>query len=251
MVGQYGNFALLTMADADRTSAHYAKAEEMLYAWVREYQSISSEMGYQTGIETFSWGSNMSIANAGILLKMADCYEGDVQYADTAQFQLDYLLGRNPNGICYVTGFGTAAPMHPHHRPSMAQNQPMPGMLVGGVNSALVDPAAQQYLADAPPAKCYIDNSGSYSTNEITIYWNSPLVYLLSLTMPPAEETVMGDVNADGSLTVLDAVLLQKWLLAVPETTLPNPTAGDLDGSDCLNGFDLAMLKRLLLEDWT
>ena len=29
--------------------------------------------------------------------------------------------------------------------------------------------------------KCYVDNASSYSTNEITIYWNSPLIYLLSM----------------------------------------------------------------------
>ena len=87
-------------------------------------------------------------------------------------------------------------------------------MLVGGVNSDLADPAAQQYLADAPPAKCYIDSEGSYSTNEITIYWNSPLIYLLSMTEDEQNtEPIRGDVNADGDFTVADVLMLQKWLL--------------------------------------
>ena len=55
----------------------------------------------------------------------------------------------------------------------------MPGMLAGGPDSSLEDPHAQALLKDAPPAKCYIDNAESYSTNEVAIYWNSPLIYLM------------------------------------------------------------------------
>jgi endoglucanase len=53
-------------------------------------------------------------------------------------------------------------------------------MLVGGPNSGLNDAYVQNVLKGSPSAKCYADNSQSYSTNEITIYWNSPLIYLLA-----------------------------------------------------------------------
>ncbi|MFR5028500.1 MAG: glycoside hydrolase family 9 protein [Coprococcus sp.] len=39
----------------------------------------------------------------------------------------------------------------------------------------------RRVLADMAPEKCYVDNAQSYSCNEVTIYWNSPLVYLLRL----------------------------------------------------------------------
>ncbi len=249
MVGHYGNIALLTMDNADTSNEHYAKAKEMLYNWVNEYMTTSSETGYQTGVDRFTWGSNMTIANAGIVIGMADRLEASQDYCNTAQYQLDYLLGRNPNGVCYVTGYGTASPQNPHHRPSIVQGQAMPGMLVGGVNSDLADPAAQEYLSDAPPAKCYIDHNGSYSTNEITIYWNSPLIYLLSLTMEPVTVTaVEGDLNADGSFTILDLILLQRWVLDVPDTVLPDWKAGDLCEDDMLDAYDLAAMKRKLLQ---
>ena len=54
------------------------------------------------------------------------------------------------------------------------------GMLVGGPNSGLNDPYVQNVLKGVASAKCYADNAQSYSTNEITIYWNSPLIYLLA-----------------------------------------------------------------------
>ena len=56
----------------------------------------------------------------------------------------------------------------------------MPGMLVGGPDKNLEDPYAKAVLTGQAPALCYVDNSQSFSTNEITIYWNSPLIYLLA-----------------------------------------------------------------------
>ncbi len=247
MVGHYGNIALLTMENADTTTNHYAKADEMLYNWVNEYKTTSEETGYQTAIDRFTWGSNMSVANAGIVLAVAGNLEDSVEYAGVVQAQLDYLLGRNPNGICYVTGCGTVSPENPHHRPSLAKGQAMPGMLVGGVNSDLADPIAEKYLADTPSAKCYIDQSGSYSTNEITIYWNPPLIYLISMIAEPASYAVRGDVNVDGEFTTADIVMLKEWLMNIPDSTLTDWKSGDLCEDNVIDVFDLYIMKRELL----
>ena len=61
-------------------------------------------------------------------------------------------------------------------------------------------------------------------------------------------ETIEGDVNKDGYFTVTDVVLLQKWLLAVPDVSLSNWKAGDLCVDDVLNVFDLCLMKRKLIE---
>lgn len=62
-----------------------------------------------------------------------------------------------------------------------------------------------------------------------------------------SSETVEGDVNNEGFFTIADVVLLQKWLLAVPDTSLPNWKAGDLCADDELNVFDLCLMKRKLI----
>ena len=46
---------------------------------------------------------------------------------------------------------------------------------------------------------------------------------------------------------VSDAVLLQKWLLAVPDTHLANWKAADFCDDDRLDVFDLALMKRTLI----
>ena len=127
----------------------------------------------------YIWGSNMVAANRGMAMLMAAQFSEDQRYIRGAEQQLSYLLGTNATGYCFVTGFGETSPLHPHHRPSVAKGIAQPGMLVGGPDSALEDPTAQGYLGGAAPAACFIDNDQSYSTNEVTIYWNSPLVYLI------------------------------------------------------------------------
>ena len=136
---------------------------------------------YKTGLGTdFPWGSNMSVANNAVSLMLASNLTGEDKYEKTAQQMLHYLLGSNGLGMSYVTGFGSVYPLSPHHRPSQADGSAVPGMLVGGPNSHLEDPYAQGVLSQKAPALCYADNDASYSTNEVAIYWNSPLIALLS-----------------------------------------------------------------------
>lgn len=56
-----------------------------------------------------------------------------------------------------------------------------------------------------------------------------------------------GDANGDGEFTVADVVLLQKWLLAVPNTNLPCWKAVDINNDSRLDVFDLCLLKRMLI----
>lgn len=59
---------------------------------------------------------------------------------------------------------------------------------------------------------------------------------------------LMGDVNEDGSFGVSDVVLLQKWLLAVPDTHLANWKAANFCEDNRLDVFDLTLMKRALIE---
>jgi len=131
----------------------------------------------------YSWGSNMTVANNGRILLDAYSVTGEEEYAEAAKDQLDYLLGRNTLSMCFVTGFGSLSPVHVHHRPSMATGYVFPGMLVGGPDSNGEDPLTKVTMKDYPPAKYYVDSDQSFSTNEVTIYWNSPFLYLLSYEM--------------------------------------------------------------------
>ncbi|PWK77207.1 endoglucanase [Mucilaginibacter oryzae] len=127
----------------------------------------------------FNWGSNSFAANEGILLIQAYLITQKAKYLAGAITNLDYLLGRNGTGYCYVTGFGTKNPKHPHHRLSVADGitEPVPGLLVGGPNPGVQD--GQKYPS-AVADQAYLDDDKAYASNEIAINWNAPLAYLVN-----------------------------------------------------------------------
>ena len=60
---------------------------------------------------------------------------------------------------------------------------------------------------------------------------------------------IKGDVNSDGIFSVSDVVLLQKWLLAVPDTHLVCWKKADFYKDGRLNVFDLCLMKRALIKN--
>ncbi len=177
-VAGYGGYAFLTSAHPDATlrKSIHEVAENM------GYYITDCAAAYPYGssiIGDYPWGSNLTIANNGAYLLMMKNLIAS--YDKTAvDKQLSYLFGNNATGYCFFTGFGSTYADHPHHRPSQAKDKTVPGMLVGGPNNGLDDPYVQNVLKGVPSAKCYADSSQSYSTNEVAIYWNSPLIYLLA-----------------------------------------------------------------------
>lgn len=178
-VGFYGGYAYLT---GGYTNEEYAKTvvSKLEYAVNGILESTEADT-YRCSLSgTYPWGSNMSIANNGMLLLMMDEINGNDKYESLAKAQMDYLFGNNANSYCFLTGFGSLSPEHTHHRPSQVLDQSMAGMLVGGADSNLEDPYAKATMTGTAPAKCYVDNAQSFSCNEVTVYWNSPLIYLMA-----------------------------------------------------------------------
>ena len=66
--------------------------------------------------------------------------------------------------------------------------------------------------------------------------------------MTVAAHEITGDVNTDGVFNITDVVLLQKWLLAVPDTELKDWRSGDLVRNGKLNAIDLSLMKRELFK---
>ena len=136
---------------------------------------------YRVAMQTvdFHWGSNAVALNQALMLIQGHRVSGDRRMLDAAQAAMDLVLGRHPTGYSMVTGFGTRSPLHPHHRPSGAtpQQPPVPGMIVGGSNPNSGDDCKTPYPSKAP-AKFFQDDFCSYTTNEIAINWNAPLVYV-------------------------------------------------------------------------
>lgn len=160
--------------------------EELKFAVITEADRMlqtSAECAFGVASKHIGWGSNGALMDSSHLLYIAYELTGDQKYKDAANLQFHYMLGVNPLDFCYVSGSGTNSLQHPHHRPSGALGKIMPGMLAGGPSAWLADEVAKKHLEGRPPLKSYIDDVGSFCTNEVAIYWNSPFVLGLARLM--------------------------------------------------------------------
>ncbi|MCR4645379.1 MAG: dockerin type I repeat-containing protein [Oscillospiraceae bacterium] len=64
------------------------------------------------------------------------------------------------------------------------------------------------------------------------------------VVIPPAP--LMGDLSGNGKNDVSDIIVLQKYVLGIGD--LSNSDLADLNGDSCVDVFDLALLKRLVLQ---
>jgi endoglucanase len=138
---------------------------------------------YAPSDNTYDWGSNNLILNNAVVMAVAFDITGQDRYRAGVLETMDYIFGRNALNQSYVTGYGEVASKNQHSRWYARQLNPdLPnpprGTLSGGPNSSIQDPVAQQKLQGCAPQFCYIDDIESWSTNELTINWNSPLSWI-------------------------------------------------------------------------
>lgn len=179
-VGEYGFYAYVT-AKEHSDKEFYNRVYKRLTDHVASIKESMEKDPYSYSMDgRFYWGCNMGVANDAMLLLLYDDMQEANGNIEGAELLLSHIFGMNANGVCYLTGVGSNPAKHPHHRPSVVLGKPMPGMLVGGPEPLLLDDYMKANFQGVAPAKCYADHHDSYSSNEITIYWNSPLVFVLS-----------------------------------------------------------------------
>ncbi|GAA3509131.1 hypothetical protein GCM10022393_21660 [Aquimarina addita] len=166
----------------------------------------------------YVWGSNGVAGNQLVVLIRAYELTANETYLDAAYKALDYLLGRNGTGYSFVTGFGDKTPLDPHHRISVADNisLPVPGMISGGPHSGQQDGCSG--YPNNNPASSFVDDYCSYSTNEVTINWNAPLVYSLHALH-----------NYQNSLLTLSTDQINETIVDQKFNVFPNPTDGNIN----------------------
>ena len=177
------------------------RAEEAVIAgadWALALQDTFSN--YRIPLLAFDWGSNSAALNNGLAMGLAHDLTGDDKYLTGMVEVMDYLLGRNPLNKSFISGYGEDAMEAPHHRfwaNSAGFPPPPPGVVAGGVNSEPADPPAIELVSNLPIALRYIDDYGSYSTNEVAINWNAPLVWVASYLAQESAGERQGPVVAE------------------------------------------------------
>lgn len=138
------------------------------------------------GESGYPWGSNSFVLNEMLVMGLAHDFTSNGKYLDGMTESMDYILGRNPLDQSFITGYGEKPLQNPHHRfwsyqANPEYPKPPAGAVSGGPNSGLQDPWVQGAgLEGCAPQKCFLDHIEAWSTNEITINWNSPLAWVMA-----------------------------------------------------------------------
>lgn len=132
---------------------------------------------YGNSPRDFYWGCASTFCDQSVCFLYAFKLTGKAGYLKNAFRNVNYILGQNATGYCYVTGFGSKSPMFPHSRLCHSDGvvEPIPGLLVGGPNPGHNDKAEVTYRSSYPD-ESYEDVMPSYASNEIAINWNASLV---------------------------------------------------------------------------
>ena len=186
-----------------------SRVESLAAALRGQWQASAYRVGMRE--QDFVWGSNAVVLNQSVMLIQAYRLGGNADNLAAAQAGLDYVLGRNATGYSFVTGFGERTPLHPHHRPSQADQvpAPIPGLLTGGPQSGQQDQAkCSMPYPSMLAALSYLDQVCSYASNEIAINWNAPLVYV-SAALDQLTGTIMQNNDDDLAAIARQEALLQ------------------------------------------
>jgi len=153
-------------------------------------------------IKGYEWGSNSMVINNAMVMAYAYDQTKDVKYMNGVTTACDYLFGRNPLSFSFVSGYGSYKLQKPHHRYwSYELDKTLPlapdGVLSGGPNAGLQDPYVRALgfvpgKESNPSQRCYVDSIEAWSTNEVTINWNSPLAWIVSFLQDEAPKAGNG-----------------------------------------------------------
>lgn len=173
----FGTVCYLLNANADTTIQEELIAE--LKDKMKDDVRAFNRNAYMNSVLNYYWGSNAEATVGASIMMMTDLFAQTDSYDQYIQDNISYVLGRNYISKCYITGFGGNGVMNPHDRPCMADGiaAPKPGMIVGGPAREATE---KLDMIGAPLPSIYADISGSYETNEIAIYWQAEMIFVLA-----------------------------------------------------------------------
>ncbi len=122
------------------------------------------------------WGSNVAQGQYSYPILMMWRLTGEPQYIDVVSQMMDYALGLNPLGKCYMTQLGFNRSEYPHDRESAYTIEmgwgPRPGILIFGAGNYAPGYAAYPEIrrGSTPRERAYVEIVDNYMNNEFTIY---------------------------------------------------------------------------------
>ncbi len=147
-------------------SGYAALLAEVGYQESTYVEEMKSSLNKQGGLTTSKynaagWGaSRYNCALQMLALHIAD-KTGDASYAEAAKYQMDYILGNNPTGYSFLSGYGNSWPTHIHHRAANPNRSSCTYTLYGGL------------IGGPDSSGNYVDDTEQYQFTEPALDYNA------------------------------------------------------------------------------
>jgi len=176
--GDISSLAHFRISEFDIKYADYIKMS------LNNYKKNSLKYVFSNGV-SFGWGANNTLL--GITLKniLYKKITSSNEFDTLAAQQRDYVLGKNPWGICFVSGFGFRSSKNLHHQVRFFTNKLPGGFAAGPVSKKnfesysipLENSNADKQFQDENAV--YFDEKNDYLTNEPTIVANATAIFVM------------------------------------------------------------------------
>ncbi len=167
------------LAPASKTDPATVKAFKVIMQSVVDKQlDAFAQNAYPNGapMNVNWWGSNVAQGQYTFPIVLMWKLTGNQDYIDAVSQMMDYALGLNPLGKCYMTTLGFNQVHWPHDRESAYTIEqgwgPRPGILVFGAGNYVRNYPSYPTISrnTTPRERAYIDILDNYQNNEYTIY---------------------------------------------------------------------------------
>lgn len=180
------NFGWIALALQNFDAELRDRARRVLEGCCAEIIRLQKADPYGISIRKFIWGSNGDVANHALTLLVVRTWRSEVvgeSLVNWSREQLNFIYGRNPVNVSFVIGSAWSSPKMPHHRISHSDGieEPIPGLVVGGINADRQDLHREPHYPGELPGYSYTDEKVSFASNEVAINWNAPLTAVLAL----------------------------------------------------------------------
>ncbi|MCQ2097298.1 MAG: glycoside hydrolase family 9 protein [Fibrobacter sp.] len=180
------NMGWILLAEQNYDLELQNRARDALTKVAAEIVRLQGEDAYGLAIRRFIWGSNGEASNHALTLLVVSGWQNELngkKLVDCSREMLNFVYGRNPVNTCFVTGAAWSSPRNPHHRLSHSDgvDDPIPGLVVGGINCDRQDGHRAPHYPGDLPGLSYTDERCSFASNETAINWSSPLTAALLL----------------------------------------------------------------------
>lgn len=208
--------------------------------WKTQLQTTPGGLKYLS-----NWGV-LRYAAAESMVALVYCKQNkDESLLSMAKTQVDYILGKNPQNMSYIVGFGSKWSLHPHHRAANGYTY------ANGDNAKPAQHLLMGALVGGPDQNDkFLDDVNQYQYTEVAIDYNAGLVgalagaiKLFGGTIPSGKK---GDLNSDNNIDAIDLALCRKYLLTQNSDGI-NLTNADMNGDGYIDAIDFALLKKALL----